>query len=277
MDKGSWKNKSEHTLEWLYDKLWDKIPTYFKAYNIIKSYSEGSDQEILCLLYAMMNNKGSHVGAFTAIIGMMGDNKPTDWIKSESLLFGFASHNRKDLFHSAVKTGVLVDFLQKLRSYYEAKQDIQKSVLDIDKENPSRALFRFIFGAEKDKYDYIDHVGVNTALMFLARPIDNHGLGLWLRVKKNKIYPPIDRSILAKINTEGLVDCKRKDIALNLHELLCKLDKEDPLKYIPIFKTGKWERIVDNLGYSYIGHLDSTKLFISSYNHHYYHKREKKH
>lgn len=183
------------------------------------------------------------------------DNSPFCFIKNYSKT---DLDQLKGFKHRTFKEDDLFYFVDLLHHHYSKKDSLEQAFFPDKKVNAEQALIRFrnyFFSLEHLKRTE-KHISsplqkstckrLNMFLRWMVRS-DDKGVdfGLWENVTASKLICPIDLHVARVAKKLGLLKRKQVDwlAAVELTEALCRLDKDDPVKYdFALFNLGIIEK-----------------------------------
>lgn len=247
MDKRGRKQGQAQLINFLYSNARKDFKYVFKAFPVINAYERDIDKEVMCMIYAVLNDTTNSAAALHRIIGLFFPLRPHDWITSDTFMQSFATINLNSVIANRIKFNRVLPKLITLRAIYQTFENMEEYCLYFHPKHPQQSLYEGLYTKKAD--DNYAHHGIAMALMWLIRKDSDYSLGLWHKYTQKDLVAPLLRSMERRAYSENLLSKKDKYPEMALTRLFYQLDKKDPLKYIPLLAMKSWDDILYDTGY----------------------------
>ncbi|MGL5260874.1 MAG: DUF2400 family protein [Bacteroides sp.] len=247
MDKRGRQKRQAHLINFLYSIARKDFKHVFKSFPVINSYERDIDKEVMCMINAVINDPTNSASALHRIIGLFFPLRPHDWITSDTFMQSFASININSYMTRTVRYSRVLPKLITLRAIYQAFDNMEEFCLYFHPKHPQQSLYENLYTKRSD--DNYSHPGIALALMWLIRKNSDYALGLWNNYNQKDLVAPMLSVIERRAYRENLISRKERNPEIALTKFFYKLDKKDPLKYIPLLAMKSWDEILYEAGY----------------------------
>lgn len=238
----------KQTLDFLYQK---KKNTFKETYRVIKvanMYESNLDKEVVLMVNAIENRNRFSTRFITSILSYVMPMSPYEWITSKNPILVFASLRDTIEIGENIQIRHILEPLRRLIWIYKHYGSVQSFCRSRSHRHPQEAIYRVLYG--EDKTGNYTHVGLARAIMWLTRNgKDDVSLGIWDLLKPNQLRVPMSHRVIPSLRGLGLASKKKKYSEKNVYDILLKMNKKDPLKYMPILEVGTCLKQLEKLGY----------------------------